>query len=239
MASIYHPGGNRCEFVWKRLLLHLPGGNTMMTFNRIKRILKIAAARRFDYFAYTIWVRLKRLDFSPVPLEKPDPSWSRAFYHSASGGVFLSDVLKKIEIPRGSRVLDLGSGKGSATCTLAKFSFEEVVGVELFDSLVRIAEINVRRIGLKNVALDAGHFKDLDRFTHIFMFNPFPCSVMDEVMRNLAVSLIRKPRRVTLIYLHPVCHHVVMSSGLFAMDMEIILPSCLPFYIYTHDVGRT
>jgi hypothetical protein len=126
-------------------------------------------------------------------------------------------------------------------CTLARFPFDEIAGVELSERLARIAERNARKLRLDNVKIhvsDAGDFTALDRFTHIYMFNPFPRVVMEQVMTNLAASFGRSRRTVTMIYCHPVCHDVVMASGLFRKELEIAFPSSLRYHVYVHDVGQ-
>jgi SAM-dependent methyltransferase len=205
---------------------------------RVRRAARFVLEGRFDHLLYAMWVRWKGLDFRPVSLEQLGLSESRSVYHAASGGVFLADLLRRIEIARGSRALDLGCGKGSAVCTLARFSFDEVVGVDLSEELVRIAESNSRKLGLGQVRFcvsDAGAFTDLDRFTHIYMFNPFPAPVMREVMKNLTESLRRRPRSLTLIYFFPVCHDVVAGSGLFAQVSEIECGDVHPYNVYRHE----
>ena len=167
---------------------------------------------------YAIWVRLKGLDFGPVSLEKLGLSNDRSVYHSASGGIYLDRILRTLRIPSGSRALNLGSGKGSAVCTLARFPFEEILGIELSQPLIDIAKANGRRLGLLNVhfvCMDAGQFRDFERFTYIYMFNPFPSAVMQEVMENLAASLASARRRLTLVYYYPVCDDVVMQLRAF------------------------
>jgi SAM-dependent methyltransferase len=204
----------------------------------VKRMMGMIFAGRFDYVAYTIWVHAKGLDFRPVSLEQLGLSAERSVHHSASGGAYLSSVLRRIGVPRGSRALDLGSGKGGAACTLARFPFEEVLGVELTEELIQIAEANVKRLGLQNthfVRLDAGQFTDLDRFTHLYMFNPFPANVVKEVMDNLRASLTRKPRPFTLIYYYPYCEETVMGSGLFKKPLTMTFPFSHPWHIYEHE----
>ena len=154
-----------------------------------------------------------------------------------SGGPHLKRVLKTLDIQRSDRALDLGSGKGGAALTLSMFPFSEIVGVEISDNLIGIAEANVAKLGLKNVhfvSCDAGKFTDLDRFTHIYMANPFPHPVVKEVMDNLSASLYRRSRDLTLIYCHPVCHDAIMDSGLFKIHKQLKYPPGLYFYIYTH-----
>ena len=172
----------------------------------LQRVFRYVSKGRFDYLVYAAWVRWRGLDFGRVSLNELGFSYDHSEHHSASGGVFLRDVLRKLVIPPGSRVIDLGCGKGSAVCTLADFPFREVAGVELSPNLARIAEENARKLAIDNVRIyvsDAVDFRDLDRFTHIYMFNPFPAAVIEAVMRNLEASLERAPRTATVIYFFP------------------------------------
>ena len=205
---------------------------------RIKRIWQYVFSARTDYITYALWVRLNGLDFSSVLAKDLGLSEKLSGHHSASGGVFLSDILKKIEIPPKSRIVDLGCGKGSAICTIAEFPFEEVVGVELSEELVRIAQNNCRKLGIEKASFcvaDAGDFRELDRFTHIYMYNPFSQVVMTKVMQNLAVSLKRSPRKLTVIYFYPVYHEAIIQSGLFQTAVEIQAKFTHSCRIYVHE----
>lgn len=200
-------------------------------------LMRLILKGRFDYLRYAVWVRWKGLDFNYVSLERLGFSPSHSVHHSPSGGVFLSDVLKEIDIPPGSRVVDLGCGKGSALCTLAQFPFELVAGVELSVPLARAAEANARKLGLAIQVhrSDAAEFQhQLDQFSHIYMFNPFPNKVMRDVMKNVAASLIRRPRQLTVIYHFPVCGDVVANSGLFTTDKAFDVGLTHPYRVFVH-----
>lgn len=192
-------------------------------FNRIRHAVRLLLGGRLDLLSYDVWNRLKDLDLGFVSLKTLCLSPERSSAHSNSGGPNLTRVLKKLKIPGTSRALDLGSGKGGAVFTLSRFPFAEIVGIEISPELVCVAETNLARLGLRNVhffCADAATVTDIDRFTHIYIFNPFPCAVVKQVLDNLAVSLARTPRRLTLIYNNPVCHDTIMESGLFRMDEE-------------------
>src|SRR5438046_2096412 len=118
---------------------------------RIRQIFRYVLLGRCDHLRYALWVRAKGLDFSPVSVERLGLSNERAKHHAASGGVFLGDVLSEMDIPPGSRIIDLGCGKGSAMCTLARFPFDEVAGVELSAPMARIAQANWQKLGLKDL----------------------------------------------------------------------------------------
>lgn len=189
----------------------------------IRHAVRLLLAGRLDLLSYGVWKRMKGLDLGFVSMESLGLSPGHSNWHTNSGGPNLARVLNKLNIPGTSRALDLGSGKGGAVFTLSRFPFVEILGVEISPELVRVAEANLTRLGLQNVhflCADAIRFTDIDRFTYIYMFNPFPCAVVKQVLDNIAVSLARTARRLTLIYNNPVCHDTIMESGLFRMDKQ-------------------
>lgn len=206
-------------------------------FARFRKLSKYLLNGRLDHVAYALWVRSNGLDFGPVSLANLCLSEARSVHHAPSGGAFLMDVLRQINIPPESRIVDIGCGKGSAMCTLARFPFEEVAGVELSQTMAVIGESNLRKLNLTSriYVADASDFTDFDRFTHIYMFNPFPKLVMADVMRNLEASLGRRPRRLTVIYFFPTCHDIVMESGLFHLAKQIDTKLTHAYHIYQHE----
>ena len=67
---------------------------------RMTRIIGSIVGGQCGSLCYSVWVRLKGLDFSPVSLEKLGLSNDRSVHHSASGGIFLSRVLRTLRIER-------------------------------------------------------------------------------------------------------------------------------------------
>lgn len=172
---------------------------------------------------YDARIRLKGLDLDFVSVEALGLPADRAHWHSNSGGPLLRRVFEPLGIGRDSHALDLGSGKGGAALTLATLPFATVTGVELSADLVRIAGDNARKMGLGNVSFiqaDAATVRDLDRYTHIYLYNPFPCTVFQEVLVNLTASLSRRPRELTLVYRNPLCSDCLDASGQFEKQRE-------------------
>jgi len=172
---------------------------------------------------YRLRNKWKGIDFTFASIESLGLPRDRAHYHSSSGGPSLARVFRTIGIPPGSIALDLGSGKGGAVLTLNRLGFAEVIGVELSDELIQVARRNAARLGQRNVCFiqaDAGAFRDYDGVTHVYMYNPFPCEVMTQVMAHLRVSLKRAPRPMVIVYGNPVCHEVILASGLFEAGAE-------------------
>jgi hypothetical protein len=59
---------------------------------------------------------------------------------------------------------------------------------------------------------DAGDFFELDSYDVVYMYNPFPAKVISAVVSNLANSLARAPRPLTVIYLNPTCHDSIVQG---------------------------
>jgi SAM-dependent methyltransferase len=167
---------------------------------------------------YRCWWRLRGLDFGVVPVEKLGLAAGRSEQHKDGGGPMLRDLVNRLPITEDDAALDIGSGKGGAMATLARFPFRHVDGVEICPELVEIARRNLAKLKLSQcrvTAADATTFTDLDRYTFIFMYNPFPECVLKDVVANIAQSVARAPRRLRLIYSNPLCESAILASGEF------------------------
>jgi SAM-dependent methyltransferase len=222
---------------------------------RIKKsrnLARLVADRRFSYIAYGVQNRVRGLDFGIVWAKDMDLSPERGNHHSDTGGPDLVRIVKTLDIPPGSRAVDLGSGKGGAALTLSRLGFEKVVGVELVDDLVEISRRNAQRARRANVEFvhrDAGAFVELDAFSYVYMANPFPETVMKEVLANLAESLSRSPRALTIISCNPILHDTIMDSGLVTLEREfeprfdtrgirLVATGGLRYCVYFHHPAR-
>ncbi len=167
---------------------------------------------------YRLWWQLRGLDFGVVSIEDLGLAADRASQHMDGGGPLLADLLRQLNISADDTVLDLGSGKGGAMATLAQFPFQQVDGVEICLPLAEAARRNLAKLKLTNcrvIAADATTLTDLERYTYIFMYNPFPEPVLRTVLANIVASLRRAPRRMRLIYSNPLCEKEILASGSF------------------------
>lgn len=207
-------------------------------WHRLRTALGMLARGQGARLLYELQNRRRGLDLHFVSVEQLGLPAARAHWYSDSGGPELAGVLASLRIPRGSVALDLGCGKGGAAITLARH-FTRVTGVELAAELVDIARRNAQRSGLDNLRFvhsDASAFTALDDYTHLYLYNPFPCAVLAEVLANLRASLVRHDRELVLIYRNPVCADTVAASGLFAREREL-KPGEHWWYIYRHSAG--
>ena len=188
-------------------------------------------------------MEMKGFDLGRVDLHLLDVDPERANAHASSGGPDLYRVLKALKIPSGSRIIDFGSGKGGAALTMADFPFGQIVGIELSKELIKIAEKNCEMAGIRFarfVQADAAEYTDLDIFEYVYLFNPFPWNVLEAVCANLAASLARRDRKLTLIYKNPIYHHELMATGLFKVDRDFKFDPAKHewnrFRIYVHEM---
>lgn len=206
---------------------HVP---LMNRFHRLARIGTMFTTCDFAALSYALWLRWHRLEFQYADYVAKEDGNS----HQHSGGPKLTKVLRSLHIPKGSVVLDLGVGMGIAALTLSQF-FSLVIGVDLSPELIVIAKRNITKMRVSNIELycaDARVFTGgLDRVTHVYMFNPFPETVMSVVMQNIRQSLERHPRPFMIIYKFPVCHETIIAAG-FSYKRTFHLRHSHPFAVY-------
>jgi hypothetical protein len=171
---------------------------------------------------YRCWWRLRGLDFGIVSVEDLGLEADRASQHKDGGGPLLCDLLNQLEISPADAALDIGSGKGGAMATLARYPFRNVDGVEICRKLAEAARRNLAKLKLSRCRIfvaDATTFTDLDRYTYIFMYNPFPEPILQDVLANIDESLRRRPRVIRLIYSNPLHEEAILASGAFTKSL--------------------
>jgi predicted RNA methylase len=204
---------------------------------RYARRLASGDLRAWRHLPYQVNIRARGLDLSGVDVYELGLSEDIAAGHRDSGGPELSAILRSLPITSSDKVLDIGCGKGGAMLTLAKVNFARVDGIELSRELAEIATGNLRKARLPNCSVfncDARFFNELDEYTYIYMYHPFPATVMGPVLENIALSAVRRPRRVTLIYKNPLLDELVRLNGFQKLSESAPkYRSESPFAIYT------
>jgi SAM-dependent methyltransferase len=116
--------------------------------------------------------------------------------------------------------IDLGSGKGRALLLACEFPFRRIIGVELLAELHAIADENRRQFqeGAQQhrIELWCGDARQFN-FPHeplvVFLFDPFPEHILEQVMTKLQRSVREQPRPVIVVYQNPVSEHVLSNAG--------------------------
>jgi hypothetical protein len=113
--------------------------------------------------------------------------------------------------------IDSGSGKGRVLFVAAEFPFRRILGVEFAKELHFETTQNILRYRhrkqrcheIDSLNLHAKDFSFPDENLILYLFNPFPAPILEEVLQNLSASIERHRRDVFVILLFPELAHVV------------------------------
>ena len=116
--------------------------------------------------------------------------------------------------------IDLGSGKGRTLLMASDYPFRRIVGVELIPSLNAIAQENLLNYqnesqqchAIESICADAADFPFPAEPTLLYLFHPFPESVLRRVVATLEQSLRANPRPVYVLYHNPQLEPVLAAS---------------------------
>jgi len=207
---------------------------------RFLRRLISADRKSWEYLPYEIGMACRGIDLHGGSNPQDNGlSPERANGHRDSGGPDLHKLLATLPISSRDAVVDMGCGKGGAMITLARYPFARVDGIELSPQLAQVAHMNIERLGIRNATVfcgDAAMFQDLDIYTHVYMYHPFPANIMSSVLVNLTASVHRQKRRITVIYKNPLFHDLVVGAGFdLIRETRQDHPHYAPFRVYNLD----
>jgi len=121
----------------------------------------------------------------------------------------------------GNAFVDFGCGKGRVLLLAAEYGFRRVTGVEFSTELCCIARDNISRYRSKKkldadiriVEGDAVEYEIQDDDNYIFMFNSFSAALVGKVIQNIQKSLVKKQRRIFVIYNNPLWNDLIIQQG--------------------------
>ncbi|MBU0701370.1 class I SAM-dependent methyltransferase [bacterium] len=160
---------------------------------------------RYNNWYYDRWLNVNTAHMikkSALGINKTDsidyvPIGYRAIY----------SMLKKIPIDKSHcTFLDYGSGKGRAVVVAAIFSFKRIIGVEISDKLVAIAQTNIanmkhrKTIQIEIIQSDATEFIVSRDVNIIYFFNPFIRETLQKVVDNIYFSYKEYPRKIYILF---------------------------------------
>jgi SAM-dependent methyltransferase len=132
--------------------------------------------------------------------------------YEAVGYRTLARALRFVNVAGGA-FLDLGCGKGRPLAVAATRHFSRVVGVDQSAALCGLARENLQRLAARGhrrcgatevLQADAKTFEIPEDVSVVFLFNPFTGHILEAVLENLRVSLGRRPRPLSVLYVLPV-----------------------------------
>ncbi|HUY14104.1 MAG TPA: class I SAM-dependent methyltransferase [Terriglobia bacterium] len=130
---------------------------------------------------------------------------------------YIRKIVKILGLTPADTFYDIGAGMGRVLCLAARRRVRKCVGIELSETLCRIARMNAQRLrgrkcSVQVVCGDAAT-ADLSAGTIYFMFNPFGPDTMRDFLSNLNLSLEREPRNVRVVYYNCVHRSLLDSCG--------------------------
>jgi SAM-dependent methyltransferase len=131
---------------------------------------------------------------------------SSAHEYLASPEHIIVSAFRRLPIDFGEFTLvDLGCGKGRVLIVAAKkFSFRQIIGVEISPELARIASKNTSQFANTSIVTgDAAAYELPNQPCVIYLANPFEASVMEVVTRNIERRVARDRSPVYVVYLVP------------------------------------
>lgn len=180
--------------------------------------------------------QLKGLDFTKQEsLENLGLSKTTSNPYMAGSSGRVKYVINKLNIKDTDTILDFGCGKGKMLYIMSKYPFKRVDGVEITNSLSKIAINNLNKLGVKKSKIyncDASNFKELKLYNYFYFFNPFPGNVMADVISNIEESNKRHPREITIIYYVPNYENEILRSGNFKKIF-----SYWDVYVYKNNIN--
>lgn len=191
------------------------------TLRGFKNALILLSRRDWHEFKTRLKISMGQVDLRHDPNETIT---ERTFYYADSGGLEFDKILSHFTITAADSIVDFGCGKGGVLISLSKYAFARITGVEISPELVAIAERNIKTLNITNVDIqccDAAEFTSLEQYNYFYFFDPFPDNVMEDVVNNLQRSVQDCPRKVTIIYLNPSCHHLFDQSAIFHKVEEL------------------
>jgi hypothetical protein len=129
--------------------------------------------------------------------------------------------------------IDIGCGKGRAVIMASEFAFQGAIGVELHDSLAKIAEANVavwKAAGrsicpTRIVCQDATEFVFPEGASLLYLYNPFAAPVLKRLLERIEEDFSRRPGLLDLIYFNPESESLLQAHPGFQLLWTGVIPT--------------
>jgi hypothetical protein len=120
------------------------------------------------------------------------------------------------ERARGFTFIDYGAGKGRVLLIAAGYPFDRVVGIELSEPLIRVADANVAAYARNRPGLAPINLVHADALAYelppgpcvLFFYDPFEAGLMKQIGQRVHDSFQAHPRKMFVIYYFPAFGHV-------------------------------
>lgn len=127
--------------------------------------------------------------------------------HMAMGYPQIWAALRAIPFdPRQCTFIDFGCGMGRAIVAAATLPYQQIIGIDISDRLVSLAQRNVdgmrhrKAEHIQLVVADASRFEIPPSVNVMYFYNPFRGQVLEKVVGNIRASFERTPRPICVIF---------------------------------------
>lgn len=122
------------------------------------------------------------------------------------------NMILRLDISASDKFIDIGCGKGGVLYFASKCPFGRVAGIEIEDSLYKIAVRNFQRLNTSNVELIRGNavtFDKYNEFNVFFIANPFDSDIYQKVVDSI-LNTLNASRNDSRVYL--VCYGATITE---------------------------
>jgi precorrin-6B methylase 2 len=203
-----------------------------MLFREIYKIVK----RHVSYCLYSVLLVLKEYGFEKKHRISISGAREGITGKSANGdasayeGITYDNLQKIFDYLRPTAndvFVDFGCGLGRVTCFAALQNLKKVYGVELVKEYADAAKRNARSMQPKPampVEIIEGDALNavLHDVTIYYFYNPFGIKTFTAVLDRIRSSLAKHPRRIRVVYVHPLHEWLLTAAGWLQKEHTII-----------------
>ena len=129
------------------------------------------------------------------------------FPYEATPYSVLQELANSGYITKRDKVLDFGSGKGRVEFYLSYATKAKTIGIE-YDSRLFNTALENKKTGISSNKVEfinenASTYIIPDDVNRIYFFNPFSVTVLNDVMKNINISLSNNKREILLFFYYP------------------------------------
>lgn len=143
------------------------------------------------------------------------------FHYQGASYLVLLELFKKLpDHTKIKNFIDIGSGKGRALFCAEYSGFNNLIGVELDNELVKIANENIKLYLLKRkesnfefTCENALNYVIPEGTAVFYFFNPFSEKIMQEVEKNISAYQHHNQSEIFIIYVNPQFKNVWIRAG--------------------------
>jgi len=176
------------------------------------------------FFNYIFKECMRGLDFSMRDKHLLKATNGKMHGYSIAPKGILNKIFKELLIKNNDMFIDIGCGKGFVLWHASNYNFKKILGIDIDENLIRIANRNIDKLKLEKVeaiyanALDFNSYLD---YNYFFLSNPFSLEIFKSVFDNIILSLKNSPRKITVIYYNPTCADYIDSTGEFILKKTL------------------